>query len=251
MPIYLTPGVYFETVDASRREIRAIRTDIAAFVGISERGPLNLPVRVNSWEQFQSVFGNFIPNGYLAYTAKAFFENGGQTSYIVRIAATPRTETDPNQLQPNDGSASVALSLEGFTPGDVVIVRQGETSRADHLLRDVDQLNKLLIWEQPLEPVFALNDPNKPISFETGALPARGVLLDQNGVPTLRIEASSPGSWGNALTVRAVRSSNAATRTSNKPQLADRAASTVESLVGFPAGSLVKIFQPGTPDVET
>ena len=54
MPNYLTPGVYFETVDVSRKGITAIRTDIAAFVGITERGPLHQPTSVSSWEQFQA-----------------------------------------------------------------------------------------------------------------------------------------------------------------------------------------------------
>jgi phage tail sheath protein FI len=166
MPTYVTPGVYFETVDVSRRGITAIRTDVAAFVGIAERGPLHKPTRVESWEQFQATFGGFIPNGYLAYAAKAFFENGGQTCYVVRVAA------------------------------------------------------------------------------ETAST-AEGVLLDENGQPTLGIKASSPGAWGNRLAVRIARSSPAATRTTDAPQPADRSASLVESVVGFPVGSLVKVFQEG------
>jgi len=54
MPEYATPGVYFESVDASRGAIAGIRTDIAGFVGIAERGPVDTPVPVTSWEQFQS-----------------------------------------------------------------------------------------------------------------------------------------------------------------------------------------------------
>src|SRR5256885_10385642 len=117
MPIYLTPGVYFETVDASRREIRAIRTDIAAFVGISERGPLNLPVRVNSWEQFQSVFGNFIPNGYLAYTAKAFFENRGPKCLSPRRSPPPPPGTHRNKFQPSNACRFVPVCLSALTAG--------------------------------------------------------------------------------------------------------------------------------------
>lgn len=85
MPEYLTPGVYFEFLDTAP-VVRGLRTDIAGFVGLAERGPLNEPVRMESLRQFQGTFGNFIPNGYLAYAVKGFFENGGRTCFVVRIA---------------------------------------------------------------------------------------------------------------------------------------------------------------------
>ncbi len=98
MPTYTTPGVYFESVDQSSQGIAAIRTDIAAFIGIAQQGPLHLPTAVNSWEQFQTTFGNFLPNGYMAYCAKAFFENGGQTLY--GSASLPQRRSRPPIQRP-------------------------------------------------------------------------------------------------------------------------------------------------------
>lgn len=85
MPEYLTPGVYFEFVDAPPA-VRGVRTDIAGFVGLAERGPLNEPTQIESWRQFQSTFGGFVAYGYLAYAVKGFFENFGRTCFIVRVA---------------------------------------------------------------------------------------------------------------------------------------------------------------------
>ncbi len=79
MATYVTPGAYFKTSDQDQRAIDFLRTDIAAFIGIAERGVLHTPTRVNSWAQFNALFGGFIPGGYLAYSVKAFFENGGRT----------------------------------------------------------------------------------------------------------------------------------------------------------------------------
>jgi phage tail sheath protein FI len=84
MAEYVTPGVYFEFVDAPAA-VRGVRTDIAGFVGLAERGPLHEPVQIESWRQFQSRFGAFLPYGYLAYAVKGFFENFGRTCFIVRI----------------------------------------------------------------------------------------------------------------------------------------------------------------------
>ena len=87
MPAYQTPGVYYERVDASAPTIAPIRTDVAAFVGIAERGPLHTAIRVQSWRQFQAYFGDFTGAGYLAYAVRAFFENGGRQCRVVRVAS--------------------------------------------------------------------------------------------------------------------------------------------------------------------
>src|SRR6476620_12238517 len=87
MPTYFTPGLYFEPADKTTPGLTAIRTDIAAFIGLAEQGPLHQPTPVTSWEQFGSVFGSFVAWSYLAYSVKAFFDNGGQKCYIVRVAA--------------------------------------------------------------------------------------------------------------------------------------------------------------------
>jgi hypothetical protein len=85
------PGVRFQ-----RRRVRpaipALRTDIAAFVGLAERGPAHRPVATESFAEFAAVFGGFSPNAFLAYTVKAFFDNGGVRAWIVRV-----TSDDPGR----------------------------------------------------------------------------------------------------------------------------------------------------------
>ncbi len=83
----LAPGVYYQTVDAGAPPVTPLRTDIAGFVGIAERGPIDLPVPVESWRQFASWFGGFSGAGYLAYAVRAFLENGGRRCWVVRVAS--------------------------------------------------------------------------------------------------------------------------------------------------------------------
>lgn len=85
MPEYLTPGVYFRFQEQPP-PILGLRTDIAGFVGLARRGPLNTPVPLYSWRQFTEVFGDFLPCSYLAYAVQGFFANGGVTCYVVRVA---------------------------------------------------------------------------------------------------------------------------------------------------------------------
>src|SRR6267142_3915426 len=85
---YQTPGVYVEWLDRSAQQLVVGRTDVAGFVGLAERGPLHLAVKIESDQQFFSTFGGPIADGYLAYAATGFFENGGRTCWVVRAADT-------------------------------------------------------------------------------------------------------------------------------------------------------------------
>ena len=91
MPLrYSTPGAYVETFDADPQRIRLRRTDVAGFVGVAERGPINVAVKVQTWRQFQSTFGGFMRDAYLAYAVNGFFQNGGRTCWVVRAGDTTR-----------------------------------------------------------------------------------------------------------------------------------------------------------------
>lgn len=87
MRIHLTPGVYSQAADASAAGVAPMRTDVAGFVGIAQRGPLHLAVPVESYRQFVVWFGDAFDNGYLAYCARGFFENGGRRLWAVRVAS--------------------------------------------------------------------------------------------------------------------------------------------------------------------
>ena len=91
MPLrYSTPGAYVETFDADPQRIRLRRTDVAGFVGVAERGPINVAVKIQTWRQFQSTFGGFMRDAYLAYAVNGFFQNGGRTCWVVRAGDTTR-----------------------------------------------------------------------------------------------------------------------------------------------------------------
>ena len=166
MPTYETPGLYYERLDRAQRPLPALRMDVTGFVGIAERGPVDRPVPVESFRQFETRFGGFVGGGFLAYALKGFFDNGGGRAWIVRVASTePETE------------AAVAV------------------------------------------------------------LPVP--------LPFWRIEASSPGSWGNGLSVAIAPGRRVETR--GAVDTADRLSCPVASTAGFGRDSLVQITQAGTP----
>ena len=118
MPEYLTPGVYFELQDKAPPVIRQVRTDITGFVGLAERGPLHQPVQIESWRQFQAQFGDFVAYGFLSYAVKGFFENGGRTCFIVRVAgATAQAASLILRNKSKDASKNAVLQLKAKNPG--------------------------------------------------------------------------------------------------------------------------------------
>ncbi|WP_158852235.1 phage tail sheath family protein [Saccharothrix deserti] len=107
MPTYLSPGVYVEEVEAGARPIEGVGTAVAAFVGFAARGPFNTPTLVSNWGQYTQVFGDFVPDCYLAQSVYGYFLNGGTNCYVVRIGGE-RAKTN-GQLPAGTG-AQAALS---------------------------------------------------------------------------------------------------------------------------------------------
>lgn len=182
---YLAPGVYYERSDASAAGIAPLRTDIAGFVGIAPRGPLHVPVPVDSWRQFQAWFGDFTGAAYLAYAVRAFFENGGRRCWVVRVAgeaaaaaqavlrpderAAPRwiarayspgvwggelqvtvRETHRAQTRTRPGTGdertSTVASTSGFRRGTHVRLTQEGRPAQWKVVADIDPVARRLVW---------------------------------------------------------------------------------------------------------
>lgn len=115
MPIrYSTPGVYVERFDADPQQLGVRRTDIAGFIGIAERGPLHVPIRVESVRQFSSMFGAPLRFSYLAYAVSGFFLNGGRRCWVVRVADPAAARAASRQIVV---SGRGRVTLEALSPG--------------------------------------------------------------------------------------------------------------------------------------
>jgi uncharacterized protein len=84
----LTPGVYRQPLEPIRAAGRLARGDIPVLLGYATRGPVGQPVRVYSVRQYEDVFGPARATGFLWHAVKGFFETGGRTAYVIRVATT-------------------------------------------------------------------------------------------------------------------------------------------------------------------
>jgi uncharacterized protein len=96
MPVYLAPGVFAEEVSFRPSQIQPASTSVAAIVGPTRFGPIRgAPQLLTSINDYTSVFGDASDlniggttvTNYTAYSARAFFDNGGQQLYLARIVS--------------------------------------------------------------------------------------------------------------------------------------------------------------------
>ncbi|WIX99163.1 phage tail sheath subtilisin-like domain-containing protein [Amycolatopsis mongoliensis] len=87
MPVTPTyPGVYIEELTSSVRTITGVSTSVTAFVGYTQHGPVNTPVTLTSFADFERRFGGLSQASPLSYSVQQFFLNGGSIAVVVRLA---------------------------------------------------------------------------------------------------------------------------------------------------------------------
>lgn len=147
MPEYLAPAVYVEEVDTGSKPIEGVSTSTTGFVGVTERGPVNVPILVTSFGEYQRWFGQMLsptPFGdhrYLPHAVQGFFNNGGKRLFVTRVLeidqALPasRTLVAPDAGAPltarlamaaAPGANSVVLDANpGYAPADTLQIGTG------------------------------------------------------------------------------------------------------------------------------
>jgi uncharacterized protein len=85
------PGVYIEEIPSGVRTIVGVATSITAFIGRALRGRDNWPVVINSFGDFERIFGGLWVESTLGFAVRDFYLNGGSQAIIVRLhnGATP------------------------------------------------------------------------------------------------------------------------------------------------------------------
>jgi hypothetical protein len=92
----LTPsntGIRAEEDPGPDQPIMRLGTARTAFVGRTLRGPVNRPVLLASFTEFQHVFGGLWQPSPLGYAVEQFFDNGGREALIVRVVNGARSAT--------------------------------------------------------------------------------------------------------------------------------------------------------------
>ena len=111
-PLLSYPGVYIEEVPSGVRTITGVATSITAFLGRTRTGPINEPVLINSFGDFERRFGGLGIPYPLSYAVRDFYINGGSQAIIVRLYRDPATAADAVSSLTVD-----TLTLAASSPG--------------------------------------------------------------------------------------------------------------------------------------
>jgi len=83
---YNTPGVFINEETPQLTPLITAGTGVAGFLGFSTRGPSQLAVALDSYEDLLRTFGAPYTDESTFNSVKMFFENGGSRAYFVRLS---------------------------------------------------------------------------------------------------------------------------------------------------------------------
>jgi phage tail sheath protein FI len=102
------PGVYIQEIPSGSRTITGVATSVAAFVGRALRGPVDTPVPIGSYAEFERIFGGLWRDSGLGYAVRDYYLNGGAQAIVVRLAKNARVASI---------KVGNKLTLEAIGPG--------------------------------------------------------------------------------------------------------------------------------------
>lgn len=205
MPTYTAPGVYVEEVTSSQKSLSAAPTAIAAFVGFTEKAPLDdpndpqglAPRLVTSWSQFESLYGGFIEGAVLPLSVYGYFANGGSIAYIVRVPNTaPAGEPAKAALPAADRSLGQPLQIESVEPdADISVTVSTDDAGAD--APEGPSTFTLTVFDagEPVESFPGLTFDSVATAVKTSTKIKVELALDEDVDVSGQLELLKPGAY--------------------------------------------------------
>lgn len=116
------PGIYHTSTGSRVTTISIANTHVAGFVGIANKGPLDVPKFLQSYAEFVEVYGGS-NEGYLARAVEGFFLNGGRSCYVVRVARRPR---ENGSRMPEHAAPAIRIAKDAWDKDTLRVVALNE-----------------------------------------------------------------------------------------------------------------------------
>ena len=179
--------------------IQPVSSAVTAFIGRAVRGPLNEPVEVRSFGEFQRHFGGLWQPSTLSYALEHFFDHGGQTALVVRVDNGARAPT----LTLETGASP--LILRAVQPGTREFLRaavdydgigEGEPDRFNLVLQRLRAAGTEQVDEQESHRRISIRDGAARSLVE--ALASSRIARLAGSLPSVRPQRTS-GAHGAAI----------------------------------------------------
>jgi phage tail sheath protein FI len=197
MPVTPTyPGVYIQEIPSGVRTITGVATSIAAFIGRAPRGPVNEPVTINSFSDFERRFGGLQAEMPMTYAVRDFYANGGSQAIVIRLF-NPSYINDAQKAEALDAATDVAGETDGADPAAAADAARAE---ADKPSNEQEPRKTAADLVAKSAEVAAGKAGATVDSVKTAARKAVWHFRDRLvKIGDITFEAANPGAWGNAL----------------------------------------------------
>src|SRR5260370_36082695 len=111
------PGVYIEELPSGVHTITGVATSITAFIGRALRGPVNKAMTIESYADFERIYGGLWLESTLGYAVQDFYLNGGSQAVILRL------------FSPTDADLKAAHDTAQAAPGAETTTKQSCPTR--------------------------------------------------------------------------------------------------------------------------
>src|ERR1700728_2069306 len=196
----LSAGAELEKQSRDCHAIERVPTGVPAFIGRTLRGPVNQPLTVRSFGEFQQHFGGLWQPSTLSYALEQFFENGGREARIVRVVngAGPPTISLP--------AGRGVLTLAGLNPGSREYLRASvdydgisvtEDDRFNLVVQRVRAAGSELVDDQEIYRRVSMRTVSG--RFITDVLLESRLVRVRGALPAVRPDRSAGGPYGVAV----------------------------------------------------
>ncbi len=205
MPEYLAPGVYVEEIDTGSKPIEGVSTSTAGMIGVTERGPVDVPILVTSTGEFTRWFGERLnvsdysnalgPHCFLPHAVEGFFTNGGKRLFITRIldsAGAVRASFDLHDRGANTSAATRLLrsasEATGIAGSPIYVLNVNQVVPATGTLANGDRVRvgngSDAEFRDVANIIAAASTTHVPLSLPLSRAHATGITVDDiNRVP--------------------------------------------------------------------
>ena len=131
MPEYLAPDVYVEEIDTGSKPIEGVSTSTAGSVGVTERGPVGVPILTTSWGEYRRWFGDLLnadlygDHRFFPHAVEGFFTNGGKRLYVVRVLSLEAASNAGTLVFAHESSNEGAILLTRSAAGSLSVLFVG------------------------------------------------------------------------------------------------------------------------------
>lgn len=187
MPVQVSyPGVYVEEIPSGVRTITGVATSITAFVGTARRGPTDAAMKINSFGDFERLYGGLWLDSPMSYAVRDFYLNGGTEAIIARLFNSPTMAAAQAVAAGTVGADAAAAKLAARAVANTY-VNDPEKSVADKVAKAAE--NSAGANAQAVQA---------DAKTEADKTPRESARFNVGGV---KLAAASEGRWGTFLRV--------------------------------------------------